>query len=232
MQPFFESAEEQVLTQADEQEQKADSKSKTELDGQEKTTSSINSNALELKVTKADNTRVRVEMWDNELGKVMGVEEGESLAKAARVIRTFCLRWWGRRVTRSFSVGRTRPKSVREQDQTTWRVLQSRCRMHWWAVVGRAVCCDWWSARDARHYEDLHWAKEAVERSTRASWFEWLDGLTPAHWRWPDWCQPTARNGLSVRFEEAPKQWRRPQSPGATDQIHEQMKSKLSKVRD
>jgi hypothetical protein len=104
--------------------------------------------------------------------------------------------------------------------------------MYRWAPLGRAVYCDWWSEQDARHYKDLRSARDVVERSTRATWFEWTDGSTPVHWRWPTWYQPVARDGLPVWFKEAPKQWRRPQPPGATDQIHEQMKSKLSKVRD
>lgn len=67
------------------------------------TPSTGNDTALdELKATKADDARVRVEEWDCELGKVMGVGEGEVLTQAAEVIRVFCLRWWRRRVTRSF----------------------------------------------------------------------------------------------------------------------------------
>jgi hypothetical protein len=194
-----------------------------------------------LKATKSDDARVRVEMWDNELGKVMGVEEGEALTQAAETIRVFCLRWWRRRVTRSFfcwlhqtkeyqGVGLDDMAYVVEKVQLNTPGEQER--IYRWSPLGRAVYCDWWSERDARHFKDLRSAQEVVERSTRATWFEWSDGSTPVHWRWPAWYQPVARDGLPVWFREAPKQWRRPQPPGATEQIHERMKEKLSKVRD
>jgi hypothetical protein len=96
-----------VAVRENEQEQSDESKSKLELDEKKmapqlNAKESIDSTALELKAMKADDARVRVEMWDSELGKVMGVGEGEALTQAADVIRLFCLRWWRRRVTGSF----------------------------------------------------------------------------------------------------------------------------------
>jgi hypothetical protein len=195
----------------------------------------------ELKATKADDARVRVEEWDCELGKVMGVGEGEVLTQAAEVIRVFCLRWWRRRVTRSFfcwlhqkpeyqGVGLDDMSHVVEKIQVN--TPGERERIYRWARLGRAVYCDWWSERDARHYKDLNAAREVAERSSRATWFEWADGSAPVHWKWPAWYQPIARDGLPVWFREAPKQWRRPQPAGATAQIHELMKSKIAKVRE
>ena len=105
-------------------------------------------------------------------------------------------------------------------------------REYRWAILGRAVYCDWWSEPDARHYKDLRAARDVVDRSSKPSWFEWSDGSTPAHWKWPEWYQLIARDGLPVWFKEAPKQWIRPQRRGATHEIHEQMKDKLSKVRN
>ena len=197
--------------------------------------------ALGLKATKSDDARVQVEQWDKELGGVMNVDEGEKLTRAAVVIRVFCLRWWKRRLTQSFfcwlhqksdyqRVGLDDMAHVIEQVQVnTPGTLPKEYR---WASMGRAVYCDWWSSRDARHYKDLRAARAVVERSSRASWFEWEDGSTPVHWKWPEWYQPVARDGLPVWFKEAPKQWTRPQPRGATHAIHEQMKVKLSKVRD
>jgi hypothetical protein len=194
-----------------------------------------------LKATKADDARVPVEQWDSELAEVMQVEEGEALTQAAEAIRTFCLKWWRRRLTRSFfcwlhqspeyqGVGLDDLSHVVEKVQANTPGSQERtCR---WAPLGRAVYCDWWSERDARHFKDLKSAREVVERSSRASWFEWEDGSTPVHWKWPTWCQPVARDGLPVWFKESPKQWRRPQRPGASAQVHDLMKSKLSKVRE
>jgi hypothetical protein len=183
---------------------RADSKSTVAADG------------LELKATKADDARVRVEMWDSELGNVMGIGESEELTQAAEAIRVFCLRWWRRRVTRSFfcwlhqkadyqGVGLDDMSHVVELVQLNTPGQPEK--NYRWAQLGRAVCCDWWSERDARHYKDLRSAREAVERSSRATWFEWTDGSTPVHWKWPTWYQPAARDGLPVWFKEAPKQW-------------------------
>jgi hypothetical protein len=106
-------------------------------------------------------------------------------------------------------------------------------KVYHWAPLGRAVYCDWWSERDARHFKDLKSARDVVEQSSRATWFEWTDGSTPVHWKWPTWYQqPVARDGLPVWFKEAPKQWRCPQPPGRTADTHDKMKAKLSKVRD
>jgi hypothetical protein len=198
-------------------------------------------NTTQLKATKADDARVRVEEWDRELAKVMGVGEGETLTQAAEVIRTFCLRWWRRRVTRSFfcwlhqkreyqGVGLDDLAHVVEKVQANTPGEPER--IYRWAVLGRAVYCDWWSSRDARHFKDLKAAREVALRSSRATWFEWADGSAPVHWKWPAWYQPVARDGLPVWFREAPKQWRRPQPPGASAQIHELMKAKLGKVRE
>jgi hypothetical protein len=195
----------------------------------------------ELKATKADDARVRVEEWDSELAKVTGVGEGEELTQAAEVIRVFCLRWWRRRLTRSFFCWlHQKPKyqGVGLDDMShVVEIIQANTpgeqeKIYRWAPLGRAVYCDWWSERDARHFKDLKAAREVAERSSRATWFEWTDGSAPVHWRWPAWYQPIARDGLPVWFREAPKQWRRPQPPGSTSQIHSLMKSKLEKVRE
>jgi hypothetical protein len=194
-----------------------------------------------LKATKADDARVQIEMWDSELANVMGIAEGAAVKQTAEAIRTFCLNWWIRRLTPSFfcwlhqtpefqGVGLDDLAHVVEKVQEITPGLQEK--IYRWAPLGRAVYCDWWSERDARHFAVLKPAREVVKRSSRATWFEWSDGSTPVHWKWPPWYQSIARDGLPVWFKEAPKQWRRPQPPGSTPQIHKQMKSKISKVRD
>jgi hypothetical protein len=107
------------------------------------------------------------------------------LTQAAEAIRVFCLRWWRRRVTRSFfcwlhqkpeyqGVGLDDMSHVVEKIQVN--TPGERERIYRWARLGRAVYCDWWSERDARHYKDLNAAREVAERSSRATWFEWTDG--------------------------------------------------------
>jgi hypothetical protein len=152
----------------------------------------VDVSGLELKATKADDARVRVEMWDTELGNVMGVGESEALRQSAEAIRIFCLRWWRRRVTRSFfcwlhqkpehqGAGLDDMAHVVEQAQVNApEQPEQDCR---WAPLGRAVHCCWWSGRDAQHHKDLRSAREVVEQSSRASWFEWADGSTPVHWK-------------------------------------------------
>ena len=138
------------------------------------------SDRLGLKATKSDDARVQVEQWDEELGTVMGVENGKKLALAAEAIRTFCLRWWRRRLTRSFfcwlhqqkeyqSVGLDDMAHVVECVQINTPGNPSK--EYRWSILGRAVYCDWWSERDARHFKDLRAARDVINRSSKASWF-------------------------------------------------------------
>ena len=145
-----------------------------------------------LKATKADDARVRVEMWDHELAGVMKAEEGAALSKAAAAIRTFCLQWWRRRVTSSFFCWlhqRPEYQQVALDDmayvveKTQVKTPGIKEKAYRWAHLGRAVYCDWWSERDARLHRDLRAARDVMERSSRASWFEWDDGSTPVHWK-------------------------------------------------
>jgi hypothetical protein len=169
----------------------------------------------DLKATKSDDARVKVEMWDAGLGEAMDIAASEELTQAAEAIRSFCLRWWRRRLTRSFfcwlhqlpeyqGVGLDDMSHVVEKVQENTPGREEK--IYRWAPVGRAIYCDWWSERDDRHFKNLKSARDVVERSSRATWFEWTDGSTPVYWKWPAWYQPVARDGLPVWFREAPKQ--------------------------
>ena len=139
-------------------------------------------NTSHLKATKSDDARVRVEEWDGELAKVMGLEEYQELTKAAEAIRIFCLRWWRQRLTHSFFCWlHQKPdyQGVGLDDMAY--VLVEKVQAHTpgelekiyrWALLGRAVYCDWWSARDAWHFRDLKTAREVAERSYKATGFE------------------------------------------------------------
>jgi hypothetical protein len=195
------------------------------------------------KATKADDAAVNVHRWNQRLSEVMEVPHTEKLDKAARVLREFGLTWFRRRLTQSyFGWLHHRPNFQRCGISVEEVVELEQCGnpqedgsppsdQYRWTGRGRAMYCDWWTHRDARHWKEFGTARDVLRRMSRATWWEWHDGSRPVHWKWPQWYQPTIQFGLPVWFRESPKQWRRPQPAGKSPQEHAGMVDKLDTVR-
>jgi hypothetical protein len=196
------------------------------------------------KATKADDAAVNVRKWNERLSEVTGVSHTERFDKAAGVLREFGLTWFRRRLTQSyFGWLHHRPDFQRcgigieevvelEQCGNPQEDGSPPSDHYRWTDRGRALYCDWWTHRDARHWKEFGTARDVLQRMSRATWWEWQDGSRPVHWKWPPWYQPTIQFGLPIWFRESPTQWRRPQPAGKTPQEHAGMVDKLSNVRD
>ncbi len=54
------------------------------------------------KATKSDDAEVKIEKWDARLAKRLEVPNTPDVARAAVVLRNFCLKWQKRRLTQAY----------------------------------------------------------------------------------------------------------------------------------
>ena len=111
-------------------------------------------------------------------------------------------------------------------------------RVGWWTRLGilgdRMI-----SPLAAKHsreqciVRDLVVGREALERLTKATWWDWSHGSTPFFWRWPQQYRKAVRDGSKcfVQKQLLPHYWKKQQWP--QDPNHKaQVIKKLKKVRD
>ena len=79
--------------------------------------------------------------------------------------------------------------------------------------------------------EDLGAAKDCVERACCSFWWDWLGGLRPFLWRWPQSCWKSSRDGRNNYVKrELPKDFSPPLPPNK--EFLEQVKNKLNEYKD
>jgi hypothetical protein len=74
-------------------------------------------------------------------------------------------------------------------------------------------------------------ASDAIARAASSSWWNWDDGSTPFHWRWPAHYQDIIRDGLKVYFQQKPPRYRQAQRDVTDQAVKQKIIEKLAKVR-
>jgi hypothetical protein len=55
-----------------------------------------------------------------------------------------------------------------------------------WAELGRAIYVNWWNDHFKRQRKNVLAGRDALERLSNTSWWDWEDGSRPHHLKWPD----------------------------------------------
>jgi hypothetical protein len=127
------------------------------------------------------------------------------------------LRFWKKRLLTLFIEWlKNKHKLIRKIDKEYQRCLEKR-KGRWVFVelgetatseekskVGLAGYRNWRKARVTAGTRYLEAGSEAIERASRASWWNWEDGSRPFHWRWPEEYQERIRDGIEVHFQHDP----------------------------
>jgi hypothetical protein len=194
------------------------------------------------KATKSDNAEVKVRKWNARLARKLKRRLTPEMEAGMDVLRGFFLRRHKRRMTQSFlgwlhSQPKYRPCGIGMSLVVGLApVVNPREAgpeaVYEWKELGRAIYVDWWNVRFKTLRKNILAGRDALERLSNTTWWDWEDGSRPLHWRWPRWYLEVIRDGLPVWFWEAPKQWRRPQPPGKTKAEHDAMVRKIGKVQD
>jgi hypothetical protein len=77
---------------------------------------------------------------------------------------------------------------------------------------------------------DMEAAKDCITQAAEYSWWDWLDGSRPFHWRWPEEYQKTMQDGLKLWYKGKPPTYMQPQRTESDPVQRALMVDKLSKV--
>eukprot|EP00978_Attheya_sp_CCMP212_P042044 scaffold250023_cov62-Attheya_sp.AAC.2 len=106
-------------------------------------------------------------------------------------------------------------------------LLRQRC-WSWWIPRLTLEACRWLSLKGRP--EDTELVRDAVQRCSNSSWFEWNDGSSLLFWHWPREFQSDARDGTWFFHDEPPMHWMGRSYPSTTREIEEQLRSKEDKI--
>eukprot|EP00978_Attheya_sp_CCMP212_P021401 scaffold62428_cov58-Attheya_sp.AAC.4 len=208
----------------------------------------------ERKATKADDAEVPTYLWDKHLlaDSDFGWTDQDMprLNLLGSVLKKLMLNWWTCQVTRSLfewlrkrhlSLNNLAPSSAPKlvtvkEGRYTW-TSKGKTKFlgfggYAWTDQGRSRYLNWW--RLCRHVapKDMDTGADAVLRAARSSWWEWLDGSRPFHWRWPLEYQEIVRDGLPIYFMRKPPRYVKPQRDVREPEIKKMVHEKLDKIRD
>jgi hypothetical protein len=142
--------------------------------------------------TTHDNAEVPIWLWNSRLKTLeWNFFEGREWGSALVVIISFGLRFWRRKVTRSFFLWLHKCYQACPADKViaTWH--EEKARYVWSAGQRRRYRSHWKNIREANIINDsgrndMEAAKDCINRAAESSLWEWLDGSRPFHWRWPE----------------------------------------------
>jgi hypothetical protein len=197
------------------------------------------------KATKADDAVVPELLWEEHLfddcPTPWVLEERTRLRWVIILLRARMLKWWNRRVARSFLawVRREHPE-LEEAGGDELAVVRLDGGHYGWTsgdggadtLGGILVYQRWWKNRTMLAHADLGPGADAVRRAAQSSWWNWDDGSRPFHWRWPRWYQHIIRDGLKVHFQGKKPTYRKAQRCLSDEDTRRKMVEKLRDVRD
>jgi len=141
-------------------------------------------------------------------GDVLGATGRGLAVRAFTVIREWAMRWWRKRVRRSFwnhwqadhfvCLDEWKGQVVcwddgRKSNERKWR---------WTNGGGKEKYREWYRDNAAGKEEFWKAGCDGIQRACRADWWEWLDGATLFYWRWPSWYRDQVVLGVPVWFAE------------------------------
>eukprot|EP00986_Skeletonema_menzelii_P007431 scaffold2926_cov176-Skeletonema_menzelii.AAC.1 len=209
---------------------------------------------------KADDAEVPTHLWDgmwmrsrNEqgfgsmeswMGKPLDTNEGEDQPRWRQALEVMRDKWllqrWRRNVTKSFCdwfadsvmMGRR----SHERPVVRWserRKVGDRAEPGYvWTYHGRGDYKRWWeSLRQKRHGDIMESGREAIERATSATWWDWAGGSSLFFWRWPISHVRWAREGQPHFTTASLPNYKKPQRKAPSSETQELMNAKVNKVR-
>jgi hypothetical protein len=89
----------------------------------------------------------------------------------------------------------------------------------------------WWKRQALSVGSDLQSGADAIQRARDSTWWNWDEGSSPFHWRWPKWYQSIIRDGLPVYFRGKKPAYKTAQRDTPDEATKVKVKEKLSAVR-
>ena len=178
----------------------------------------ITADQANMKATKNDDALAPVAEWNKKAAAhLKGGYQAEKHDKPLDLLRGAMLRWWKRRLKRSFEV-------YLKRSYGNWPLLletnRKRSREE---QEGRKLC--WGSKSELK--KDLVVGKDAIDRAWKSSWWEWEAGSTLFFWRWTDEYKRTVRDGMRVFVKgtlpeyQAHQRW--PKEPDKRDKLQKKV---------
>ena len=173
-----------------------------------------------MKAAKNDDALAPVAEWNKKAAsRVAGGYQPEKHDKALDIIRGLMLRWWKRRLKRSF-------ESYLKQTYGNWPLLLETNRKRSRAEhEGQPEC--WGSRTELR--KDLVVGKDAIDRAWKSSWWEWDAGSTVFFWRWTHEYKRLVRDGLRVFVKGELPQYHAQQRWPKEEDKREKLRVKVAK---
>jgi len=170
-------------------------------------------------------------------GEWLGQERKQRAIKAFEIIRKGALRWWRKRLVKSFwDHWRT---DHHPADPLAWvgRIVEwdtgdapGGQRWRWVEGTGFDSYQEWMTSNIGT--KGPYWSTgcDGIGRACKASWWEWSDGATLFYWRWPAWYRDTVVLGLPVHFQKEFTPKRQPQPDEKDPLVKLKQGIKLGKV--
>lgn len=201
----------------------------------------------ERKATKEDDAATPIFLWTEHYfeestldWKENDEEQRLKVEAAMETLREKLFLWkWKRKLMREFN----KWISTSNDEESGSRWLRAKhepgkktpskifYRYRWMDKDGRANYQEWYRQRKVSRLKDFIAGSDAIQRACRSSWWDWLDGSRPFHWRWPEWYQTTIRDGLDVHLQGVPPSYHVKQKDERDASTKEKVKAKLEKVR-
>jgi hypothetical protein len=196
------------------------------------------------KATKSDDAPVPVELWNNEVARMLNTSMTPDLEILFDKFRNKLLRLWKMRLRREFSrwfskkhkVNASLKKVSRRETDTVRIWLEGKKE----AKLAREELLKnykvWWSKTyregSTEKLKDAAGGMDCIVRASATSYWEWTEGSRLFFWRWPPQYLKSARDGVPVRVEGSFNRKLRTQPRELDEAIKAKVREKLKKVRD
>jgi hypothetical protein len=100
-----------------------------------------------------------------------------------------------------------------------------------WAKRGAKQAYLTWHLWRERAFEvNLKVARDAINRTSKSTWWAWDDGSTPLFWRWPEEYLVRIRDGVPVYFQQDPPRNLQPQRGESSAEVRALVRQKLGNI--
>ena len=171
------------------------------------------------KAAKGDDEKVPVELWDRNILRqyFSHLNYNEKVAKAFDVLRNkIAFKWYLRCLRKSF-----------------FKYLRMTYGKNYWDFTKNSSS----RKRNQQGYvmedefkKDILVGRDAIERASLSSWWEWSSGSTCFFWRWPEPIRRSVRDGFEVFVEGKMPCYKQKQVFHLSGKEKEKLASKITKI--
>jgi hypothetical protein len=196
----------------------------------------------EKKATKADDAEVPEYLWQEHLINdadpltnfntlVWTKHQLATLPTLMNGLRKIGLKWWKKNVMISLGKWLGNQSAATKQPADVLTVTWKNGRYAWAGNSGKQAYLGWHTWRERAFAKSpLKVARDAIERTSRASWWTWDDGSTPLFWRWPAEYMVRIRDGVPVNVQQEPPRNLKPQRGETKAKVRDLVQKKLEKI--